>query len=178
MAKITAVSDWKLSRDETGEYYGDYASSLARLSAEIVLSKSELIGKGSRESVRTVVEALISAGVAAGIAGSSRPCSGSEHLFSHALEAIAPSVGLHGEKCGLGTIMMMNLHGLDWRKARQALVNMRSPTAAKEIGLSSKQVVEALVNSSRMRPERYTILHKLKLDADAALKIAKETHVV
>ena len=41
------------------------------------------------------------------IAGSSRPCSGAEHLFSHALEyVVGHNYGLHGERVGLGTIMM------------------------------------------------------------------------
>ena len=46
-------------------------------------SSEFLLKKGL--DVRVVVEALISAGVASCIAGSSRPCSGAEHLFSHAL---------------------------------------------------------------------------------------------
>jgi glycerol-1-phosphate dehydrogenase [NAD(P)+] len=48
------------------------------------------------------------------IAGSSRPASGSEHKFAHALNRIAPGKALHGELCGLGTIVMMYLHGGDW----------------------------------------------------------------
>ena len=49
------------------------------------------------------------------IAGSSRPASGSEHMFSHALDRIAPKPALHGEQCGVGTIMMMYLHGGNWQ---------------------------------------------------------------
>ncbi len=178
VAKITAVSDWNLARDEKGEYHGSYAASLARLSSEIILSQSRTIGEGGKEGVRIVVEALISAGVAAGIAGSSRPCSGSEHLFSHALDMIAPSVGLHGEKCGLGTIMMMKLHGLEWEKVREALINVHAPTNAHELGLTSEQVVAALIKAPSIRPDRFTILHKVKLDKTAALELARSTLVV
>ena len=40
----------------------------------------------------------------------SRPCSGAEHLFSHAVEYVAGSnFGLHGERVGIGTIMMAKL---------------------------------------------------------------------
>jgi glycerol-1-phosphate dehydrogenase [NAD(P)+] len=29
------------------------------------------------------------------------------------MDIVAPGKGLHGEKCGLGTIMMAKLHGMD-----------------------------------------------------------------
>ncbi len=57
------------------------------MSAKIVMENSS---EFSRKGVdhRVIVEGLISAGVASCIAGSSRPCSGAEHLFSHALDKI------------------------------------------------------------------------------------------
>jgi glycerol dehydrogenase-like iron-containing ADH family enzyme len=103
VAKITAVKDWELARDENEEYFGGYAANLAYMSAKIILDESEKLKRKSQFSIRTVVEALISAGVAACIAGSSRPCSGAEHLFSHAVEYVAgPNYGLHGERVGIG----------------------------------------------------------------------------
>lgn len=178
IAKITAVRDWMLARDEKCEYYGKYAANLALMSAEIVLSESKGIGGGGREYVRDVVEALISAGVAAGIAGSSRPCSGAEHLFSHALEVIAPGRGLHGEKCGLGALMMAKLHSLDWEKLRSALQDVNAPTSAVELGLDADLVAKALVLAPDLRPERYTILHKMRLSFDEAKALAKEAGVI
>jgi len=115
IANIIAVRDWELGRDKIGEYYGIYSANLALLSAKIVMENSASFAKKGLD-VRVIVEALISAGVASCIAGSSRPCSGAEHLFSHALDQLAPGVGLHGEKCGLGSIMMAKLQGQDWKK--------------------------------------------------------------
>src|SRR5919202_5198455 len=108
VAKLTAVKDWELARDEKNEYFGTYAANLAYMSAKIILEGSDkLLYERSGFGIRTIVKALISAGVAACIAGSSRPCSGAEHLFSHALEYIVgQNCGLHGERVGLGTIMM------------------------------------------------------------------------
>jgi len=104
IAKITAIKDWKLARDDTGEYFGEYAANLAYLGAKMILDISKNIIKNQIDIqiTRTIVEGLISSGVAAGIAGSSRPCSGSEHLFSHALEHITNGKsGLHGERVGI-----------------------------------------------------------------------------
>lgn len=178
MAKVTAVKDWELARDEKGEYFGKYASNLASMSAKIVMEESKLIGAGNGASVRTVVEALISSGVAACIAGSSRPCSGAEHLFSHALDFIAPNKGLHGEKCGIGAIMMAKLHDVEWERIASTLKDIGAPTTAKEIGIDADTIVKALITASTLRPERYTILNKVSLKEQGAFELAKSTGVI
>jgi glycerol-1-phosphate dehydrogenase [NAD(P)+] len=179
VAKITAVKDWELARDEKGEYFGSYAANLASMSAEIILSQSKKLDFTSQLSVRTIVEALISAGVAACIAGSSRPCSGAEHLFSHALEYIAGSdFGLHGERVGIGTIMMAKLHGLNWKEIAGTLRNVGAPTEAKQIRLTEEQVVRALTVAQSLRPDRYTILSKVILDKKSAFDLAKSVGVI
>ncbi|MCP8322809.1 MAG: NAD(P)-dependent glycerol-1-phosphate dehydrogenase [Candidatus Methylarchaceae archaeon HK02M2] len=178
IAKTTAVKDWELAKDDIGEYFGKYAANLARLSADLIINESKNIGEGEIDSVRDVVEALISAGVAAGIAGSSRPCSGSEHLFSHALDILAPGVGLHGEKCGIGTIIMAKLHDLRWEQIATSLRNVHAPTNAYELGIDPNIIVDAILLAPSIRPERYTILHKLKLDRESAIKLATSVKVI
>lgn len=177
IANIIAVKDWKLGRDKTGEYYGRYSANLALMSAKIVVESSELFAKKGVD-VRVIVEALISAGVASCIAGSSRPCSGAEHLFSHALDKIAPGVGLHGEKCGIGSIMMAKLQGQDWKTIVKSLQNVGAPTTAKQIGLKPKALAEALTIAQSLRPERYTILKEIKMTENKALSLAKSTKVI
>jgi glycerol-1-phosphate dehydrogenase [NAD(P)+] len=179
VGKVTAVKDWELARDEKGEYFGSYAANLAYMSARIILAESEKLKQRDQFGVRTIVEALISAGVAACIAGSSRPCSGSEHLFSHAVEYVAgPNNGLHGERVGIGTIMMAKLHGLDWEKIAATLKNVGAPTTAAEIGLDEENLVKALVTAHSLRPDRYTILSKVKLDKKSARELAKSVRVI
>jgi glycerol-1-phosphate dehydrogenase [NAD(P)+] len=179
VAKITAVKDWELARDDLGEYFGGYAANLAYMSAKIILDESDKLRGRNQFSIRTIVEALISAGVAACIAGSSRPCSGAEHLFSHAVEYVAgPNFGLHGERVGLGTIMMAKLHGLDWLKIAETLETIGAPTKAQQIRLSEEHVVKALITAQSLRPERYTILSKVRLDKKSAFELAKSAGVI
>jgi glycerol-1-phosphate dehydrogenase [NAD(P)+] len=179
VAKITAVKDWELARDDLGEYFGSYAANLAYMSAKIILEESEKLRGRNQFSIRTIVEALISAGVAACIAGSSRPCSGAEHLFSHAVEYVAgPNFGLHGERVGIGTIMMAKLHGLDWLKIEETLENIGAPTKAQQIKLTEEHVIKALMAAQSLRPDRYTILSKVRLDKNSAFELAKSVHVI
>ena len=179
VAKLTAVKDWELARDEKNEYFGSYAANLAYMSAKIILNESQKLLQKNGFGVRTIVEALISAGVAACIAGSSRPCSGAEHLFSHALEyVVGQNCGLHGERVGLGTIMMAKLHGLNWERIVETLENVGAPTKAKQIKLNGDQVARALITAQSLRPDRYTILSTLKLDKQSALELAKSVCIV
>jgi glycerol-1-phosphate dehydrogenase [NAD(P)+] len=179
VAKITATKDWELARDENDEYFGSYAANLAYMSAKIILNESKELRLRTKYGVRIVVEALISAGVAACIAGSSRPCSGSEHLFSHAVEyVVGQNYGLHGERVGLGTIMMAKLHNFDWELIVEALETVGAPTKAKQINLSEEQVVISLLASQSLRPERYTILSQARLDKRSAFALAKSVKVI
>ena len=177
IAKITAVRDWQLGRDKTGEYYGRYSADLALMSAKILMEHSSRFSKKGLD-VREVVEALISAGVASCIAGSSRPCSGAEHLFSHAVDKLEPGIGLHGEKCGIGAIMIAKLQGQDWKKIVKTLKSVGAPTTAKEIGLKSEVLAKALTIAQSLRPERYTILKEVNINENKAINLAKSTKVL
>ncbi len=177
IANIIAVKDWQLGHEKTGEYYGRYSADLALMSAKIVMENSSYYAKNGLDA-RIIVEALISAGVASCIAGSSRPCSGAEHLFSHALDKIAPGKGLHGEKCGIGSIMMAKLQGQDWKKIAKTLKDVGAPTSAKQVGLKSDEIVTALMIAQELRPERYTILKEIEMTERKALNLAKSTNVI
>ena len=178
VAKYTAVRDWKLAHRIKNEYYGDYAAELALMSARLVMKNATSIRAMSDSGVRTLVEALISCGVAMSIAGTSRPCSGAEHLFSHALTMIAPKPALHGEQCGVGTIMCAYLHGANWQLIKDVLNTIACPTTAKQLGVDPEYVIKALTMAHSIRPERYTILGESGLTKEAAERVAKLTGVI
>lgn len=178
VAKYTAVRDWKLAHRIKNEYYGDSAAELALMSSRLVIRNASSIRAMSDSGVRTLVEALISCGVAMSIAGSSRPCSGAEHLFSHALTMIAPKPAMHGEQCGVGTIMCAYLHGANWQLIKDVLHRIGGPTTAKELGIGPEYIVEALTKAHSIRPERYTILGESGLTKEAAQRVASITGVI
>jgi glycerol-1-phosphate dehydrogenase [NAD(P)+] len=179
IAKITAVADWKLSHEQTGEYLSEYAAAMALLSAEMVIGSAYSIRTLQERGLRNLVEALINSGIAMCIAGSSRPASGSEHLFSHALDAILPSKSsLHGEQCGIGSIMAAYLHGEAWQQIRDTLMELGAPTSARELGIPADMIVRALVRAKDVRADRYTILHQVNLSANQATRLAMATKII
>ncbi|MEB2793620.1 MAG: NAD(P)-dependent glycerol-1-phosphate dehydrogenase [Caldisphaeraceae archaeon] len=178
IGKYTSTLDWRLAHKLKGEYYGEYAASLALMSAKHVSLYAKEIGLGSKEGIRILSEALVSSGVAMCIAGSTRPASGSEHLFAHALEMVSKNPPLHGEAVGVGTIMMSYLYGKNWKKIRELLKQVGAPTNSKELGVSDQEVLEALTKAVTIRPERYTILGDSGLSEKAAESLARNTMVI
>jgi glycerol-1-phosphate dehydrogenase [NAD(P)+] len=178
ISNTTAVMDWKLARRLKNEEFSSSASMLADITARFMIDNSDMIKPGIEESAWYVAKALVSSGVAMSIAGSSRPASGSEHKFSHALDEIAKKPALHGEQCGVGAIMMSYLHGGDWSKIREALLAIGAPTTAKRLGVDDEEIIRALTYAHKIRPERYTILGDNGLSYEAAHNLARITKVV
>jgi len=154
----TAVLDWKLDGQKAD--YSEYAAALSEMAAQLVEDGIDKVASGSEEGVRLVVKALISSGVAMSIAGTSRPASGGEHKFSHWLDANSDNPALHGEQCGLGSIVTMYLHGGDWEKIRNTLKVVNAPINAKGLGMDDGIVLSAFIKSKEIRPQRTTILDK------------------
>jgi glycerol-1-phosphate dehydrogenase [NAD(P)+] len=154
----TAVLDWKLAGQKAD--YSEYAAALSEMAAELVENDIDKVASGKEEGVRLVVKALISSGVAMSIAGTSRPASGGEHKFSHWLDSNCQTPALHGEQCGLGSIVTMFLHGGNWEKIRDTLKAVNAPINSTELGIDDGVVLNAFLNSKEIRPQRVTILDK------------------
>jgi glycerol-1-phosphate dehydrogenase [NAD(P)+] len=157
LSNLTAVKDWILAKKLRSEYFSSSAATLSELSANMILESADMIKPR--------------------LAGSSRPASGSEHMFSHALDKIAEKPAYHGEQCAIGAIMMMYLHGGNWKMLREALIKIKVPVTAKELKIDNNVIIEALTMAPSIRQDRYTILSG-GLTEEAAEELALETGVV
>lgn len=176
ISNYTAVRDWELAHRLKGEYYSEYAAALSMMSAKLAVENARVIKEAPPEGARLVVKGLVSSGVAMSIAGSSRPASGSEHLFSHALDLLGCKA-YHGEQSGVGTIMMMYLHNADWKSMRDVLKFIGAPITAQDLEVDDETIVEALTICHTLR-DRYTILGEDGLTRKAAKALAEKTGVI
>ena len=179
ISNYTAVADWRLANRLKDVHYSRYAGALSEMTAEMLVENADSIRPGLEESSWIVVKALVSSGVAMSIAGSSRPASGAEHLFSHQLDRIAPTAALHGHQVGVGSIVTAYLHGGDrgfWREIRAALESLDAPTTADGLGITEGQALEALTTAHEIR-DRYTILGD-GVNDEAALAALEATGVI
>lgn len=179
ISNYTAVHDWKLAKDR-GEYYSEYAAALSLLSSEIVLNSAEMIRNREERGIRNLVEALISSSISMSLVQSSRPASGSEHMFSHALDQLKSENGmnrsLHGEQCGLGSILFSYIQGNNWHRIRDGLRSIGAPTTARELGVDRDMIIEAMLRAKDVR-KRYTILDQKPLDREYASQVCVATGV-
>ena len=171
ISNVTAVKDWQLARDLIGEDYSEVAASMAIMPAELMLSKAKELDLTIPQHLMMLLRGLIMSGVAIAIAGSSRPASGSEHRFSHALDYLNYGIGTHGEQVALGTIIMEYLHEKhygrgNWELIKASLEKVSAPTKAKEIGLTKDQVLTALMYAKKIRKKRFTILEAVNPSKD------------
>ena len=75
--------------------------------------------------------------------------------------------------------MMEYLHSGEkggWRDVRDALETLGAPTTARDLGIESEDVIEALVTAHEVR-ERYTILGS-GMSESAAREVARRTGVI
>ncbi|MDR0778851.1 MAG: NAD(P)-dependent glycerol-1-phosphate dehydrogenase [Methanomassiliicoccaceae archaeon] len=178
ISNMTALMDWKFAKTHGRDDFSRSAEALSRYSAETIIENSKLIHPDSEESVWIAMRPILVSGISMSIAGSSRPTSGSEHMFSHALDILHPGTALHGEQCGVGTIIMMYLHGGDWMKIRDALMNIGAPVDADGLGLGAEDIIDALVEAHNVKKDRFTILGDRGLNRKDAEAAAKATRVI
>jgi len=117
---------------------------------------------------------LILSGIAMNIAGSSRPCSGSEHEISHAIDQLFPGTALHGQQVSVGTLIGSFLRGEDISHLIDFFARVKLPVSHKDLGLTDEQMVQVLLKAPETRPGRYTILEERKLDEKGVQQLLKD----
>ncbi|MEX0993166.1 MAG: iron-containing alcohol dehydrogenase [Solirubrobacterales bacterium] len=164
VANPCAIRDWRLAANADRESVDDFAALLAQTATDLVYATGVAqLGaeQPDRDFLRRLLEGLVLSGLAMEIAGSSRPCSGSEHLFSHALDRLRPGTAAHGEQVAFGSLLAARLHGADWRSLQSFLRSAGMERAASGFGLSENELIEVLEVAPSTRPDRYTVLDEV-----------------
>lgn len=109
LAKITSLVEWKLAAVIVGEDYCPFTAAIVKNALDKVMLHAEGLLKRDPESVKSVMEGLLIAGIGMNYAGVSRPASGMEHYFSHIWDMRSLSFEdakfeQHGIQAGLGTL--------------------------------------------------------------------------
>lgn len=104
ISKVTALWDWKKAFQKGFERYNDFASLLAYNSLDLLFIRHST-DIHSPEFQRSLTGSLLMSGIAMEVAGTSRPASGSEHLISHALDALSKYPQMHGIQVGIATYL-------------------------------------------------------------------------
>lgn len=176
ISNISAVEDWKIADEAGKEKYHAVIARLSLLAAEAVIEHAENIRNKDAHGLEILFWSLLSSGFSMNIYGSSRPASGSEHNFSHALEHLG-SKAMHGEQVALGTLISVFLQKGDWLKIKAVMEQMKLPVAAKEAGIDRDMAVQALLDAPKVR-DRYTVLNKYDITRKQAENILQKVGII
>jgi glycerol-1-phosphate dehydrogenase [NAD(P)+] len=167
ISNLSAIEDWRLAGRERGEPVDGVAVTFARTAATSILHRRD--GIDDEAFLVALAEALVLSGLAMATAGSSRPCSGSEHEVLHAIDHLFPETARHGELAGAACLFTSFLRGDDVAVAAidACLRRHGLPRTPADLGLTIEQFTEAVVHAPGTRPDRFTILEHLDLDAAA-----------
>ncbi len=176
IANISALHDWRLAFDDGRDNFDPFAAMLSRLAVEGLI-KFENPDLKDHGFIERLVIGLILSGIAMGIAGSSRPASGSEHEISHAIDHLFGGRGLHGEQVAITTLFTLHLQKQPTDRIRAIYERVAMPKRIDAIGLSIDNFVQAVQYAPKTRPGRYTILEKLNLSRDEIRTVALESGI-
>ena len=172
LSKYTALYDWKLAGRKTGEAVDDFACMISHMAFESILFNTS-DDLADPDFIRRLTDALVMGGLAMEIAGCSRPCSGSEHLFAHALdEEFADQVSLpHGIATAMGTYPASIFQGQNSEKVLKVIRQYGLPVSPSANGVSEDIFVGAWQKAAATRADRYSILNETDLSTSRLQEI-------
>lgn len=162
LSNLSATSDWKYAAEHGDGNLNYLAYQFSRIAAYQLLDcvSWELT---SSEFIRAVIHGQILSAMAMAYAGSSRPCSGSEHLISHALDELDLSKDLlHGEKVGRATLFTLYLQGKTNPKINKLFESFNVAVELTYEDLSDNELLNVFRRARTTRPGRRTVLDDYK----------------
>jgi glycerol-1-phosphate dehydrogenase [NAD(P)+] len=171
ICKTASLAEWKLARDVKDEPFDEQAY-------EIV--DNALTSMLKDDSFETLIMAEIDAGRAMSMFGSSRPCSGTEHAISHAMDRMDPD--LHGLQVAFATpICLYYLQQTEYteykpEKIQEFMLDHQMPTTFDEMRTNLTAFVEDIhhaLNIMRKR-ERFSVLEHLNVDDSNLTKALRD----
>jgi|1186.fasta_scaffold13107_3 glycerol-1-phosphate dehydrogenase [NAD(P)+] len=160
-SNILAVKDWEWARQFHGDEFDDYAALLARSAAELMIGRRDLYSPErpfDDEDVEVLVHGLALSGLAMTIAGSSRPCSGPEHLISHSFDWLGLGTGSHGQQVSVGAALAARFYDAHTGRMLELLERIGAPLSPDRVGIGRDDALRAVGMAHLVRPDRHSRL--------------------
>jgi glycerol-1-phosphate dehydrogenase [NAD(P)+] len=171
-SNLTAVDDWQVAQARGGEPYDEFAASIALLSAKAAL---EVGWPLVPDDLAAIAGGLVMSGLAMEVAGSSRPCSGAEHLISHALDYLRGTDALlHGEHVAIGVLVASVLQNSPHvERIRSLFERVGLPVTLHGWGVEETTLVQAVQMGPTTRPGRRTVLDDVDLSTESITRVVR-----
>lgn len=172
ISNYMALKDWDFAVSRHRDVMNGYAYMMSKTSLDALMKTQ--FDDICPEFIDLLANCLVLSGIAMDYAGSSRPVSGSEHLFSHALDYYCDKQNLHGFNVALGTIAVLKIIGADYYELLNYLKKFKVDINPEHMGISVDTFVYCMQHATEMRSNRYTYLYEADLDSGRLRKIYRE----
>jgi len=163
----TALWDWKLSQDNTGERYDTAAVQAMQSWLQRVSENAHHIREASREGVQLIMDAFADISIICRRFGSSRPQEASDHTFAYNAEFQTGKNFLHGELVALGSYVMAYFQ----ENSPDYLLDIYKRTGLlwqpQDIGLTRSEFITTMTTLNWYQKNfgrRYSILNQKSVD--------------
>lgn len=172
ISNYMALIDWKHACQIGKDKMNGYAYLMSQTALDVLMKTQ--YNSICPEFIDVLANSLVLSGIAMDFAGSSRPVSGSEHLFSHALDYYSNNQNLHGIQVALGTIAVLKLIGEDYSLVLNYLRKFEVDINPIHLGIDKDTFVLCLQKATSMRNNRYTYLNEVDLSDEKLRKLYNE----
>lgn len=172
ISNYMALLDWDFAVSRNKDELNGYAYLMSRSSLDALMKTQ--YNSICPEFIEVLVNSLVLSGIAMDFAGSSRPVSGSEHLFSHALDYYNGTKNLHGLQVALGTVAVLKLINHSQNEVIDYLKKFKIEVNPKIMGIEEKTFIHCMQIATTMRTNRYTYLHEINLSDDRLRHVYRE----
>ncbi|WP_342508549.1 iron-containing alcohol dehydrogenase family protein [Sporosarcina sp. FSL K6-2383] len=173
LSNITAIYDWKLSSKATNEEISEFSLMLSEIAYSSIVNH-RCRDLDNMDFLYDLSKSIILSGLSMEISGSSRPCSGSEHLFSHALDIYGETKLPHGIQVAVGSVMSSYIQKQNFEEQINFLKEFNIPYSPLSAGISDKVALTAWMNAKSTRKGRYTVLDAIDYDKEYFMNIIQE----
>jgi glycerol-1-phosphate dehydrogenase [NAD(P)+] len=160
VSKASSLAEWKLAHEMKDEPFDKEVYTIVESALESVLFD---------DSLGTLVRALVDTGRAMSMFGSSRPCSGTEHSISHAMDR--QGYDLHGLQVGFTTpfcVHFLEQAGYTNITPESLIAYLKEramPTTLQEMGLTPEDFIDNIHHGVQIMKtrNRYSVLTHLEV---------------
>jgi glycerol-1-phosphate dehydrogenase [NAD(P)+] len=171
ICKTASLAEWRLAYEERKEPFDKHVYSVVESALDTVLRN---------DSIETLIQAEIDAGRAMSLFGSSRPCSGTEHAISHAMDRTSKE--LHGLQVAFATpicLYYLQETGYAEHGFEEILNYMRirkMPTSFAEFGNTSTSFLDDVHHAVKImrKRDRYSVLEHFHVEDSDLLGAMQE----
>ncbi len=172
ISNYMALLDWEFAVSRGKDEMNGYAYLMSKNSLDALMKTQ--FDHICPEFIEVLVNSLVLSGIAMDFAGSSRPVSGSEHLFSHALDFYSNKKNLHGLQVALGTVAVLKLIEHPQNEVINYLKRFNVNVNPVSLGIEETTFVLCMQKATSMRNNRYTYLNEIDLSTDRLKNVYKE----